>query len=86
MGVELGKQIEDKVVISGRTSDDYFKDNLKLDFLMRRLSSQLSSEVLDIATRKSGLDYLIEYNDRVRKLHSKNFDWLKNNKGWIRKF
>ena len=86
LGVELDKQLEDKAVILGRTSDDYFKDNLKLDFLMRRLSSQPSSEVIDIATRKIGLDYLIEYNDRVRKLHSKNFEWLKNNKGWIRGF
>ena len=45
-----------------------------------------SSDVIDIATRNSGLDCLIEYNDMVRKLHSKNFDWLKNNKSWIRKF
>ena len=86
MGVELGKQLEDKVVILGRTSDDYFKDTRKLDFLLGRLSSQLSFEVIDLTTRKSGLDCLIEYNDMIRKLHSKNFDWLKNNRSWIRKF
>ena len=44
------------------------------------------SDVIDLATRKSGLDCLIEYNDMVRKSHSKNFDWLKNNRSWIRKF
>mgnify|MGYP007041038952 CR=1 FL=1 len=86
MGAELGKRLKDKVVILGRTSDDYFKDIRKLDFLMGRLSPQPSSEVIDLTTGKSGLESLIEYSDMVRKLHSKNFEWLKNNKGWIRKF
>lgn len=86
MGVELGKRLKDKVVILGRTSDDYFKDTRKLDFLMGRLSPQPSSEVIDLTTGKSSLESLIEYSDMVRKLHSKNFEWLKNNKGWIRKF
>lgn len=86
MGAELGKRLKDKVVILGRTSDDYFKDTRKLDFLMGRLSPQPSSEVIDLTTGKSGLESLIEYSDMVRKLHSKNFEWLKNNKGWIRKF
>ena len=86
MSVDLDKQLEDKVVILGRTSEDYCTDTRKLDFLMGRISLQPSSEVIDIATRTSELDCLIEYNDRVRKLHSKNFDWLKNNKSWIRKF
>lgn len=86
MGAGLGKRLKDKVVILGRTSDDYFKDTRKLDFLMGRLSPQPSSEVIDLTTGKSGLESLIEYSDMVRKLHSKNFEWLKNNKGWIRKF
>lgn len=54
-------------------------------FRMKVPQPPSSSDVNDLTTRKSGLDCLIEYNDMVRKLHSKNFDWLKNNKGWIRK-
>lgn len=86
MSAESGKHLEDKVVILGRVADDYYIDDSKLNFLMERLSSQPSSNVVDLTTRKSGLDCLIEYNDMVRKLHSKNFDWLKNNRGWTHNF
>jgi hypothetical protein len=85
MGAELGKRLKDKVVILGRTSDDYFKDTRKLDFLMGRLSPQPSSEVIDLTTRKSGLDSLIEYNDMVRDLHDKGLDWVKERNDLARK-
>lgn len=52
MGVELDKQFEDKMIVLGETAEDYYKDTRKLDFLMERLSPQLSSEVLDLITRK----------------------------------
>ena len=86
LGVELGKQLEDKAVILGRTSDDYFKDNLKLDFLMRRLSSQPSSEVIDLTTRKSGLDFLIEYNDMVRSFRKYGVEWTLEHNELARNF
>lgn len=85
MGAELGKRLKDKVVILGRTSDDYFKDTRKLDFLMGRLSPQPSSEVIDLTTRKRGLDSLIEYNDMVRDLHDKGLDWVKERNDLARK-
>ena len=43
-------------------------------------------KVIDLATLKMGLDFLLEYNDMVRKLQSKDFAWLKNHSDWIRKF
>ena len=87
MSAELGKQFEDdKVVILGRTSDDYFKDTRKLDFLMGRLSPQPSSEVIDLTTRKSGLDSLIVYNDMVRSLRRKGVEWTLEHNELARKF
>lgn len=47
MGAELGKHLEDKVVILGETTEDYYKNTCKLDFLLERLSPQPSSEVID---------------------------------------
>ena len=38
MGAELGKQLEDKVVILGRTSKDQYTNTCKLDYLFKRLS------------------------------------------------
>ena len=86
LSAELGKQSEDNLVILGETAEYYYRDSSKLDFLFGYLSLKPSSEVIDLTTGKSGLESLIEYSDMVRKFHSKNFEWLKNNKGWIRKF
>lgn len=66
MSAESGKHLEDKVVILGRVADDYYIDDSKLNFLMGRLSSQPSSNVVDLTTRKSGLDFLIEYSAMVQ--------------------
>ena len=54
MSAEIGKHLEDKVVILGRVVGDYYIDDSKLNFLMGRLSSQPSSNVVDLTTRKSG--------------------------------
>lgn len=47
--------------------------------------SQSPSEVLDLSTRKSGLDFLIEYSDMVRDLHNKGLDWVKEHNDLARK-
>ena len=86
MSARLGKQFEDKVVILGRTSDDYFKDTRKLDFLMGRLSSQPSSNVVDLTTRKSGLDFLIEYSDMVQSFRKYGVEWTLEHNELARNF
>lgn len=75
MSARLGKQFEDKVVILGRVADDYYIDDSKLNFLMGRLSSQPSSNVVDLTTRKSGLDFLIEYSDMVQSFRKYGVEW-----------
>lgn len=45
-----------------------------------------SSEVIDLATRKSGLDFLIEYNDMVRSLRKYGFDYTVEHHELARKF
>ena len=47
---------------------------------------QPSSEVVDLTTRKSGLDCLIEYNDMVRLLHRKGVNWTLEHNDLARKF
>lgn len=86
MSKDLGKSLEDKVVILGRTSDDYYTDTRKLDFLLGRLSSQPSSEVIDLTTRKSGLDFLIEYNDMVRSFRKYGVEWTLEHNELARNF
>ena len=86
MSVDLDKQLEDKVVILGRTSEDYCTDTRKLDFLMGRISLQPSSEVIDLTTRKSGLDSLIEYNDLIRSFRKPGVEWTLEHNELARKF
>ena len=86
MSKDLGKSLEDKVVILGRTSDDYYTDTRKLDFLLGHLSSQPSSEVIDLTTRKSGLDFLIEYNDMVRSFRKYEVEWTLEHNELARNF
>lgn len=45
-----------------------------------------SSEVIDLATRKSGFDFLIEYNDMVRSLRKYGFDYTVEHHELARKF
>lgn len=87
LSADLDKHLEDKVIILGRTSEGYYTDTCKLDFLMGRLSSQPSSEVIDLATRKSGLDFfLIEYNDMVRSLRKYGVEWTLEHNELARNF
>ena len=87
LSAELGKQFEDNnVVILGETAEDYYRDSRKLDFVFRYLSLKPSSEVIDLTTRKSGLDSLIEYNDMVRSLHKHGFDYTVEHHEVARKF
>lgn len=86
MSPELGKQVDDKVIILGRTSEDYYKDTRKLDFLMGCLSSQPSSNVVDSTTRKSGLDFLIEYNDMIRSFRRNGVEWTLEHNDLARNF
>ena len=86
MNAELSKHLEDKVVILGETVDDYYTDTRKLNFLMGRLSSQHSSEGVDLTTGKSGVDFLIEYNDLVRSLRKHGVEWTLEHNELARKF
>lgn len=87
MSAELGKQFEDNnVVILGETAEDYYRDSRKLDFLFGYLSLKPSSEVIDLTTRKSGLDSLIEYNDMVRSLHEHGLGYTVEHHELARKF
>lgn len=86
MSDEVSKQFEDKVVILGETADDYCKDTRKLDFLMERLSSQPSSEVIDLTTRKSGLDFLMEYDDMIRSFRRNGVEWTLEHNELAHKF
>lgn len=52
MSAKLSKPSEDNLVILGETAEDYYKDTRKLDFLMKRLSLQSSSDFIDLTTRK----------------------------------
>ena len=45
-----------------------------------------SSEIIDLATRKSGLDFLIEYNDMVRSLRKQGVEWTLKHNGLAHKF
>ncbi len=45
-----------------------------------------SSEIIDLATRKSGLDFLIEYNDMVRSLRKQGVEWTLKHNGLARNF
>ena len=86
MSKDLGKSLEDKVVILGRTSEDYFRDTRKLDFLMGCISLQPSSKVVDLTTRKSGLGFLIEYNALVRSFRKHGVEWTLKHNELARKF
>lgn len=85
MSVDLDKQFEDKMIVSGETAEDYYRDSRKLDFLFGYLSLKPSSEVIDLTTRKSGLDSLIEYNDMVRSLHKHGLDYTVEHHELVRK-
>lgn len=86
MSAESGKHLEDKVVILGRVADDYYIDDSKLNFLMGRLSSQPSSNVVDLTTRKSGLDLLIEYSDMVQNFRNYGVEWTLEHNELARNF
>lgn len=86
MSAESGKHLEDKVVILGRVADDYYIDDSKLNFLMGRLSSQPSSNVVDLTTRKSGLDFLIEYSDMVQGFRKYGVEWTLEHNELARNF
>lgn len=86
MSAEIGKHLEDKVVILGRVVGDYYIDDSKLNFLMGRLSSQPSSNVVDLTTRKSGLDFLIEYNDMIRSFRKYGVEWTLEHNELARNF
>lgn len=45
-----------------------------------------SSEIIDLATRKSGLDFLIDYNDMIRSLHRQGVDWTLEHNELARNF
>lgn len=48
--------------------------------------SQSPSEVLDLPTRKSGLDFLMEYNDMIRSFRKYGFEWTLEHNELARKF
>lgn len=48
--------------------------------------SQSSSEVLDLTTRKSGLDFLMDYNDMIRSLRRNGLEWTLEHNELARKF
>lgn len=48
--------------------------------------SHSSLGVIDLATRKSGLDFLIEYNDMVRSLRKHGLDYTMEHHELARKF
>lgn len=86
MRAESGKHLEDKVDILGRVADDYYIDGSKLNFLLGRLSSQPSSNVVDLTTRKSGLDFLIEYSDMVQSFRKYGVEWTLEHNELARNF
>lgn len=47
---------------------------------------QSSSEVVDLATRKSGLDFLIEYNDMIRSFRRNGVEWTLEHNELARNF
>ena len=47
---------------------------------------EFSSEVIDLTTRKSGLDSFIEYDNMVRSLHKHGFDYTVEHHELARKF
>ena len=59
---------------------------IMIDKHFKAKTSQPSSEVIDLITRKSGLDSLIEYNDMVRSLHKHGFDYTVEHHEVARKF
>ena len=86
LSAESGKHSEEKVVILGRVADDYYIDGSKLNFLLGRLSSQPSSNVVDLTTRKSGLDFLIEYSDMVQSFRKYGVEWTLEHNELARNF
>lgn len=48
--------------------------------------SQSPSEVLDLPTRKSGMDFLIEYGDMVRSFRTYGVEWTLEHNALARNF
>ena len=48
--------------------------------------SQSSSAVLDLTTSKSGLDFLMDYNDMIRSLRRNGLEWTLEHNELARKF
>lgn len=47
---------------------------------------QSSSEVFDLTTRKTGLDFLFEYNDMIRSFCRNGVEWTLEHNELARKF
>lgn len=48
--------------------------------------SQSSSEVFDLATRKTGLDFLMEYDDMIRSFRRNGVEWTLEHNDLARNF
>lgn len=48
--------------------------------------SQASFKVFNLTTRKSGLDFLMEYNDMIRSLRRNGLEWTLEHNELARKF
>ena len=45
-----------------------------------------TSDVIDLSTRRSGLDFLMDYNDMVRTIRNRGIDYAKKHDPLLKKF
>lgn len=57
-----------------------------IDKYFKAKTSQHSSDIIDLTTRKSGLDFLIEYNDMVRSFRKYGIEWTLEHNELARNF
>lgn len=57
-----------------------------IDKYFKAKTSQYSSDIIDLTTRKSGLDFLIEYNDMIRSLRRNGVEWTLEHNELARNF
>lgn len=45
-----------------------------------------TSDVIDLSTRRSGLDFLMDYNDMVRTVRTKGMEYAKKHDPLLKRF
>lgn len=45
-----------------------------------------TSDIVDLSTRRSGLDFLMDYNDMVRTVRNKGIEYAKKHDPLLKKF